>query len=255
MTTTLALSWRNSPNIAIHPGAEGFPLLAGDELAALAKDIKENRLREKVTVINKGSKQLVIDGRNRLDALELAGFPIVDPATDRLVKAVYIDIAKNVDLDLVEPAKIEAFIVSKNILRRHLTQDQKRDLLEKLLKAQPERSDRAIAKIANVHNETVASVRQNLEASAEICPTHNTVHPICPDCGKRHEPLPSETRRLRDEISWIELDLDAVKQSEPPTLALAQAVVKALAIEDFKAFKLWFREYIGVSVQKPKLGP
>ena len=43
------MSWRNSPAITIHPAAEWFPLLPKDELEALAKDIKENYLREKVT--------------------------------------------------------------------------------------------------------------------------------------------------------------------------------------------------------------
>ena len=45
-----------------------------------------------------------------------------------------------------------------NIQRRHLTAEQKRDLIAKLLRANPERSDRATAKIAKVDNKTVAVV-------------------------------------------------------------------------------------------------
>jgi hypothetical protein len=159
------MSWRNSPKIAIHPAAEWFPLLPRDELEALAKDIKENYLREKVTVITEGGRQLVIDGRNRLDAIELAGFNVVDPQTDRLLKSVCSDWPKGKDRD---PATVEAFIVSKNIHRRHLTADQKRDLIAKLLKAKPERSNLATAKIAHADDKTVATVRQDLEANSEI---------------------------------------------------------------------------------------
>ena len=156
-----------SAHIAIHPAAEWFPLLPEDELDALAADIKENRLREKVAVITKGGRRLVIDDRNRLDALELAGFCIVDEH-GRLRKSVCVDLTKGDDLDLVDPAKVEAFIISKNIHRRHLTTEQKADLIGKLLKANPERSDRAIAKLAHVDHKTVAAVRTEAEGSGEI---------------------------------------------------------------------------------------
>src|SRR5215471_1222259 len=160
-------SWRNSPNIAIHPAAEIFPLLPEGELADLARDIKTNRLREKVAVIIKGNRQLVIDGRNRLDALERAGFCIVDEH-GRLLKSVYLDLTKGDDLDLVDPARVEAFIISKNIHRRHLTVEQKRTLADRLLKVDPTKSDRAIAEQVKLDHKTVAAVRAEGEASGEI---------------------------------------------------------------------------------------
>jgi hypothetical protein len=61
-----------------------------------------------------------------------------------------------------------AYIVSANIRRRHLTAEQRREIIAKLLKENPERSDRATAKIAGVHHETVASVRENAERRGEI---------------------------------------------------------------------------------------
>jgi hypothetical protein len=53
---------------------------------------------------------------------------------------------------------------SFNVHRRHLTPGQKRERIEALIKASPERSDRAIAKAAGVHNETVAAARKRVEA-------------------------------------------------------------------------------------------
>ena len=162
------MSWRNSPAITIHPAAEWFPLLPKDELEALAKDIKENYLREKVTTIINGGRQLVIDGRNRLDAMELAGLNVVSRQTNRLLAVVCSDLTKGSDIDLADPAKVEAFIVSKNIQRRHLTADQKRELIAALLKSNPARSDRVIAAIAKSSPQTATAVRRDLEATAQI---------------------------------------------------------------------------------------
>jgi hypothetical protein len=60
------------------------------------------------------------------------------------------------------------YVVSANIHRRHLTTAQRGELIAALLKAKPERSDRATAKIAQVSDKTVGKVRDRLEASAEI---------------------------------------------------------------------------------------
>jgi hypothetical protein len=61
-----------------------------------------------------------------------------------------------------------AFVISANIQRRHLTSEQKRELIDKLLKAQPERSDRVTAKLAKTDHKTVAAQRSKLEATGEI---------------------------------------------------------------------------------------
>lgn len=176
--------WRNSPNIDIHPAAELFPLLSSEDLDQLAEDIKKNGLQEPVSIIEDGvdhprGKQIMLDGRNRLDAMELAGFQVLD-RQGRLHKKwrgakFYVGFFQsgqglyNPSIDpFYKHVEAEAFIVSKNIHRRHLTQDQKRELIEKLLKAKPERSDRATAKLAKVDNKTVATKRKELEAREEI---------------------------------------------------------------------------------------
>jgi hypothetical protein len=52
--------------------------------------------------------------------------------------------------------------------RRHLSQEQKRELIEKLLKAKPAQSNNVTAKLAKVSDKTVARVRGKLEATSEI---------------------------------------------------------------------------------------
>ena len=89
----------------------------------------------------------------------------------------------------------QAFIISKNIHRRHLSADDKRDLIGKLLKASPEKSDRSIAKLAKTSPTTVGAVRSTVQsgqldkrigadgkARKQPARLKNT-DPDCPDCG------------------------------------------------------------------------
>ena len=59
-----------------------------------------------------------------------------------------------------------AYVISTNLHRRHLTAEQKRDLIAKLLKAKPDLSDRAIGKMTKADGKTVAKARANRGISA-----------------------------------------------------------------------------------------
>ncbi len=61
-----------------------------------------------------------------------------------------------------------AYVVSKNVHRRHLTQEQRRDLIAKVLKATPEKSNLQIAKQVKADDKTVAKVRAKLESTSDI---------------------------------------------------------------------------------------
>jgi hypothetical protein len=67
-TSTVQTRWRAV--LPVHPAAESFPRMSKAELAALAEDIKANGLRSQVAVIGGPDKPILIDGRNRLDAME-----------------------------------------------------------------------------------------------------------------------------------------------------------------------------------------
>jgi hypothetical protein len=115
--------WRDV--LKIHPACELFPSLPADELKALGEDIKANGLNTPI-VMYRGR---LLDGRNRLDAMELIGLLVVDTNGE-------IDQGLSVTTlgDGVDPY---AYVVSANIHRRHLTAEQRRELIEKVLKAQP----------------------------------------------------------------------------------------------------------------------
>jgi hypothetical protein len=156
--------WRDL--LPVHPAAELFPLMSEDELRELADDIKKNNgcLREKVSLWDDPDRgTCLIDGRNRLDALQLLG----EVEKPDQISGVY---------EWVSPRNFDpyAYVISKNIQRRHLTPEQRRDLIAKVLKARPEVSNRRIAAELKVDHKKVAAVRRVGEATGEISPVEKT---------------------------------------------------------------------------------
>src|SRR5262245_56902848 len=75
-------SWRDL--LPVHPAAELFPLMSPDELRALGQDIKKNGLHIAITVWKeqKHFPPKLLDGRNRLDALQTIGLRVENVGTD-----------------------------------------------------------------------------------------------------------------------------------------------------------------------------
>ncbi|WP_394828045.1 ParB N-terminal domain-containing protein [Pendulispora albinea] len=59
-------------SLRVHPAAELFPLMKGDELRELADDIRKNGLRAPIVVLDEMGERWVLDGRNRLRACQMA---------------------------------------------------------------------------------------------------------------------------------------------------------------------------------------
>jgi hypothetical protein len=153
-------------NLKFHPLADIFPLLEGEEFDALVADVKANGLREKIDLY----EGKIVDGRNRYLALQrLEIDPSADP-TKYFRKALYAhttggEIAPH---EQDNDARVRAYIISKNIHRRHLSPEQKRELIAKLIKAQPEKSDRQIAGTIKASPTTVGTVRAKMEATGDV---------------------------------------------------------------------------------------
>jgi hypothetical protein len=147
------MSWRDS--IKIHPAADIFPLLNDDDLGALAEDIKRNDgLVVPVAIrVNDDGQPELLDGRNRLDAMERIGWRVkfvnhrgrawsllVEGHHDEEYPAETLTYGPAVDVISTDPVE---YITSLNIHRRNLTAETKRELISNLLKENPERSDRS----------------------------------------------------------------------------------------------------------------
>ncbi|MBR1286070.1 hypothetical protein JQ597_28865 [Bradyrhizobium sp. AUGA SZCCT0177] len=157
-------SWRDV--IKVHPAADMFPMMTADELKALGEDIKKNGMRTRVAVIDgPDDKPILIDGRNRLDAMEMVGLEIV------LENVAMLACCRKCDAGF-DPY---TYVISANIHRRHLTAEQKRELIAAVLKAQPAKSNRTIAKQTKANHKTVGAVRDKLEATGEIPQLAKTV--------------------------------------------------------------------------------
>jgi N6-adenosine-specific RNA methylase IME4 len=102
-----------------HPAAEAFPRLDADALRILADDIKQRGQKEPCTYIKDEEGLHLLDGINRLDARELAGLRI-----DINDRAVFEQLSSNID--------VIAYVVSKNINRRHLDESQRAMVAAKL---------------------------------------------------------------------------------------------------------------------------
>ena len=88
--------------LGVHPAAELFPLMKGTDFGLLVEDIDANGLREPILVY----RGLILDGRNRLRACEIAG---VEP--------------RFVEWDGVGSPL--ALVLSRNLHRRHLNEGQR----------------------------------------------------------------------------------------------------------------------------------
>lgn len=83
--------------VKAHPAAECVRLMDADELASLVASIKENGQRDAIVLgrVNGAETAVLVDGRNRLRACEIAGveprFETIEFADDDAVKAYVAD--------------------------------------------------------------------------------------------------------------------------------------------------------------------
>jgi hypothetical protein len=169
------MGWR--ADIPIHPAALLFPRMTADELFALSKDIAANGLRMPIALLctgAQGEKCQLIDGVSRLDAMERAGIRFELRYHHRRRRGPWswsfetgID-APGAPVVLTDPDEVVPFIISTNAHRRHMTAADKRKAIAKLLKMVPGKSDREIGRIVKADGKTVAVVRAEEEARAEI---------------------------------------------------------------------------------------
>jgi phage N-6-adenine-methyltransferase len=132
----------NQAQLEAHPAANLFPLLQGEELAALVADVKAHGLRVPI-VLHEGK---VLDGRNRHAACRLAG---VEPRFEEWAGE--------------DPA---AYVISANIHRRHLTESQRAMLLAEVRRACPNWDIRKAAAKSNTSKASIGRADEVISSGA-----------------------------------------------------------------------------------------
>jgi hypothetical protein len=131
-----------------------MPPLSVEERAALKESIRANGVLVPVEEDEHGN---LLDGHHRVElwhelraeGVKLADYPrIIRPG--------------------LSEAQKRAHARALNLSRRHLSREQRRELIEDQLRETPEQSDRQIAEALHVDNKTVAARRRDLERREEI---------------------------------------------------------------------------------------
>jgi hypothetical protein len=226
-----AKSWRDV--VPIHPAAELFPPMPPDELEELAEDIKKRGLLTPIGFWRLGprkgkdsNKLLLLDGRNRLDALERAGLLELDNDGWPCLKNQFrIYLEADVRDGGQNPYEL---VISLNIRRRHLTFNERIDLLDRIIKADPKISSRRAAKLVHVSPTTGTKRKAALEASGDVSTVDTSIDTLGRQLpakrrGKTKEPpTPNVANVPEDQFE------QQVESDKPPTVqALAKQGVKA----------------------------
>ena len=132
------------------PPYQLFPDMPPEQFEALKADIAERGIVTPIDVDEDGN---ILDGHHRARAWQ--------------------ELQKNEELPTVVRAGLSedekrTFARKANVLRRHLTRDQLRELIEQQLRDTPNFANSRIAQSLGVDDKTVASSRERLEATSEI---------------------------------------------------------------------------------------
>jgi hypothetical protein len=141
-----------TPTLEPHPLSKLFPPISPEDFDKLAADIKLNGLHQ--AIVRYQGK--ILDGNNRYRACEL------------------VKIAPKFADFTGDDAAARNYVISANIHRRHLSPDQRREIIAALLKADPTQSNRQVAEQAKASHHTVGVVRNELETTGQVAQLETT---------------------------------------------------------------------------------
>ncbi|MEH2705205.1 MT-A70 family methyltransferase [Bradyrhizobium elkanii] len=155
--------------LAIHPYANLFPLIEGQEFYEMAEDVRVNGLREQIDLVDVDGVMQILDGRNRYRCLVwivTKGEPLGEGwegHAGRILTAA--DLANHDDIWLYQEINPDyyggdllSYVLSKNLNRRHLTDDDRRIVAAKLVSLRQGRPSEKTSHIANISREQAAAV-------------------------------------------------------------------------------------------------
>jgi N6-adenosine-specific RNA methylase IME4 len=141
--------------IPFHPLAEIFPLIEGDDFDELVKDIRERGLRERIELL----EGRILDGRNRYLACVAAGLIPEELTAPNAGHLKYFHSFVPAGAETPSQDELVAYVISKNLRRRQLSDDQRRMVAARLVNLKQGRpADGKTSQIANISRGVAAKM-------------------------------------------------------------------------------------------------
>jgi DNA-binding Lrp family transcriptional regulator len=161
-----------------------MPKMAQEEYEALKEDIAERGVMVPIEFDENGN---VLDGHHRLEICVELGIN---------------DYPKIIREGMSEAEKW-THARKLNMVRRHLTREQRRELIQAQIQDTPEISDRQIAKMLGVSNSTVSVIRRELIDSGQMCESHTSIGADGKEYNRNRNPLDKYALFMPEEIETI----------------------------------------------------
>jgi len=142
-----------------HPSQFLFHDLGGAEWDELVKDVQARGIQQPITVSTRTGEAVIVDGHQRARAAREAGLASV-PA---------------VESHFEDEREETLALVMANVRRRHLTREERRQVIAQMLKLYPGKSNRQHAESLGVDHKTVKVQRKEMESTGEIPQLEKTV--------------------------------------------------------------------------------
>lgn len=138
-------------NLREHPLAALMPMIKAEPFERLKADIAANGLREKIKLF----RGMILDGRNRYKALRALAEDEDSPI--KLEAKFFEEFIGTED-------QAQTYVVSTNVIRRQLSDADKKMVVKNLLARFPGLANREIARIGGFSHSFVGKVKEELEA-------------------------------------------------------------------------------------------
>jgi N6-adenosine-specific RNA methylase IME4 len=141
--------------ITFHPLADIFPLIEGDDFDELVQDIRKRGLRERIELLD----GRILDGRNRYLACVAAGLIPAELTAPNAGHLKYFHSFVPAVADTPSQDELIAYVISKNLRRRQLNDDQRRMVAARLVNLKQGRpADEKTSQIANISRGVAAKM-------------------------------------------------------------------------------------------------
>jgi hypothetical protein len=204
----------------VHPAANLIPPLTDAEFKDLCADIEKNGLQVPVVLfVESNGDESLLDGRHRLDAMQLLSDESKDQST-RLVVSRRPDLRlyfeRNNTVGAVPVRRVRnvdpyAYVISANLHRRHLTPEKRQNLIIEIIAKNPEKSDRQHGNELGVDHKVISRARAKGEDVGRVphvekrTDTKGRQQPA----SRPPRPSPHKFKKGGEPVNWV---VDAAKR-------------------------------------------